>query len=631
MNNDLIFKNIKFKNFLSFGNQWTEIDLARSGVSLLSGENLDKGGSSGAGKTTIINALSYVLFDKIPTGVSKERLINRTNHDKKCIMEVAVTFFRGADKHVIRRWRGSSIGVQLLVNDKDITPASVNRGDDSFNTKIEELVGFSFLIFSMVISFNGNSQAFLDMSAGIQRTIIEELLKITLLSKKAVFLKKQISETERAIEFKQLLNNQIKKQNETYQKHLADAHARVDQWEKLQTESLQLLTARAAELRNFDFVAEEKIHNDIVEFQSLLDKSHHTKQAHQLKLQVIQKEASPVKDLLRENEHHHRQLQTAIISLDNEIEHLQHTRCPYCLQAYHDAKTKLSVIQLTKAENLTKLTENEIKLTSLAKTQADFDLTQRDKINDLTKIITEANTQDSLLRSQLSLVLSDLRYQNLQSLLQAKNHAANMVQQLITHKEEINPHLQAFHALKTEGETPIDTAILDDLVLLGEHQKFLLKLLVDKNSFVRKNIITQTVPFLNSRLSFYIEKLNLPHRIEFVADLSCQISEIGRDLDHGNLSNGEKKRLNFALCLAFRDVLMYMHTKINILFTDEIDGGSISGVDLESLIDVIKAKTWEDQLTTLIISHREEFEKSYDNRFIVRKENGFSTLVESQS
>ena len=110
-------------------------------------------------------------------------------------------------------------------------------------------------------------------------------------------------------------------------------------------------------------------------------------------------------------------------------------------------------------------------------------------------------------------------------------------------------------------------------------------------------------------------------------DMSCEITQIGRDLDHGNLSNGEKKKLNLSLCLAFRDVLTYLHSKVNVLFTDEVDGGSISGHDVDSLISMLKSKAWDDDISIFIISHRPEFDGRCDNTLVIRKENGFSSLL----
>ncbi len=190
-----------------------------------------------------------------------------------------------------------------------------------------------------------------------------------------------------------------------------------------------------------------------------------------------------------------------------------------------------------------------------------------------------------------------------------------------------NPHVEAYESLKLEGDVKVDSDKLDELENTKEHQKFLIKLLTDKNSFIRKHLVSQTIPYLNKRIAFYSENLNLPHVVTFQPDMSCEIMQFGRELDHGNLSNGEKKKLNLSLCLAFRDVLTYLHNKVNVLFTDEIDGGSLSGIDIESLISTIKRKAWDDDISIFIISHRQEFEGKCDKNLVIRKEGGFSNII----
>ena len=187
---------------------------------------------------------------------------------------------------------------------------------------------------------------------------------------------------------------------------------------------------------------------------------------------------------------------------------------------------------------------------------------------------------------------------------------------------ETNPHKSAIDSLEAEGEVVVEYDKLEALLKLQEHQQFLVKLLMDKNSFIRKNIVSKTIPFLNKRIGYYTEKLLLPHLAMFQPDMSCEISQYGRTLDHGNLSNGEKKRLNLSLCLAFRDVLTYLHSRVNVLFTDEIDGGSLDSNCIDSLISLLKHKAWDDNLGIYIISHRPEFDGRCDRNLVVRKERG---------
>ena len=190
----------------------------------------------------------------------------------------------------------------------------------------------------------------------------------------------------------------------------------------------------------------------------------------------------------------------------------------------------------------------------------------------------------------------------------------------------INPHTEAYDKLAAEGCDNVDTTKADKLRRRLDHQQFLLKLLTDKNSFLRRRIINKTIPFLNARLNFYTNALGLPHVVKFDADMSCAVAEFGRELDFGNLSAGEKKRVNTAMALAFRDVLHHLHAKTNLLIIDELDGAlDIQGID--SIIKILKEKSREEEMSVFIISHHPAIQGRLDRDLRIVKENGFSSVV----
>lgn len=709
----IVFKSIKLKNFMSFSNLTTEINLDYTGTTLIIGENLDNGGSSGAGKSTLINAISYCLYDKIPSNVSKDKLINRTNDKKITTMEVELHFSKGQDNYSIRRWRGSSNGVELLsiTEDKsiDITPASVSRGEDSFNNKIEELLGFSYNLFSQIILFNGNSVPFLDLSVGSQRSLIEELFRITMLSKKSVALKKIISDTEKNIGLQRLLIEQQKKQNVIHNNHLIEAKNRVDNWDSSRTIELDNIQKQLESSISFDFETEESLLNESTTLSNEINKvKSEIKELNLLEDSKINKIKSEIKELnlledaennlnSSKNKSQIREIETKKLSLikesyprstelslatnnlnklskdlsnnEKELLHLNEAKCPYCLQDFLESKQKSKDIEI-KIETIKNdiissnnqidqfkqemflFEENKSKSLKLLNDDLDFynleaakpSVKSEDSINRyvsinklkdeeilnrnrLSEMVSILNNEVLSKQTQLSEIVAILTYTDLSSLFKAKNDIKMLENRLESMISETNPHSDALKTLISEGEIPVD---LDDLAFLEknqEHQQFLLKLLTDKNSFIRKNIISKTIPFLNKRISYYTNLLNLHHLVTFQSDMSCEISEFGRELDHGNLSNGEKKKLNLSLCLSFRDVLTYLHSKVNVLFTDEIDGGSLSGGDIESLMTMLKTKAWEDVINIFIVSHRPEFEGQCDKNIIIRKEKGFSSLI----
>jgi DNA repair exonuclease SbcCD ATPase subunit len=132
---------------------------------------------------------------------------------------------------------------------------------------------------------------------------------------------------------------------------------------------------------------------------------------------------------------------------------------------------------------------------------------------------------------------------------------------------------------------------------------------------------------LNGRLNHYTQTLGLPHVVKFDADMSCTVAEFGRELDFGNLSAGEKKRVNTALMFAFRDVLHHMHARVNLMLIDELDG-ALDQNGIDSIVRVLKEKAREEDMSIFVISHHPAISGRLDRNMIIRKANGFSSIVE---
>jgi DNA repair exonuclease SbcCD ATPase subunit len=108
--------------------------------------------------------------------------------------------------------------------------------------------------------------------------------------------------------------------------------------------------------------------------------------------------------------------------------------------------------------------------------------------------------------------------------------------------------------------------------------------------------------------------------------MSCCVAEYGRELDFGNLSSGEKKRVNLSMSLAFRDVLHHLHSRVNLMFIDEIDA-SLDASGVENVFKLLKDKTRDEGLGLWIISHRPEAVGRFDRTVTIRKQNGFSRII----
>ena len=579
MSTELQFLGLRLRNFMSFGNNYTDIDLTAEGTILINGENIDNGGANGVGKTTIINAICYALYNNPFDKISLKRLINNTNGEKDTLMEVSLRFLKGDKEYEIYRCRGSETNIEISCDGQDITLDSVAENDKM----VVEIIGYSYELFTNVIVFAGGMEPFLLKSVGDQRKLIEELFNITILSEKAKTLKEKIKITEGDINIQEAVIREQQNAVARYNKQVADAEARILKWEEDKETSIAKIKAQLESIDGIDFEAEKARHEE---------------------LKITSDGVKILRQLSQASEKKVREAITKCSKIGKELEHLRDSKCPYCLQQFADAGAKIA--ELEKQE--------EALIAEIDELKKEFEETDANL-----KAAEELEKQ----------IKESIEHPNLDALLKIRTDAEVLRGKLKQTEASTNPHLEAFEALLTESVKETNTKKLDELKTLLEHQQFMLKLLTDKNSFLRRSIINETVPFLNDRLNYYTSELGLPHLVNFADDMSCTVSEYGRELDFGNLSNGEKKRVNIAMSLAFRDVLHHLHGRANCMFIDELDGGALDLPGVDSIIRVLKKKSRDDNLAIWIISHRPEMGGRFDTEITVRKENGFSSIIYS--
>lgn len=573
----ITFKYLQLRNFLSFGNQLTEVDLSRYGSTLIQGENVDANSNNGAGKTTLINAICYAIYNKPFDNISLQRLINSTNGLKNTLMEVRLGFIKGEDEYEIYRCRGEAYNIQIFCNGEDITLDSVNENDHA----VEEIIGMSYELFTKIIIFSGNSTPFLQLPVHPQRQLIEELFNITMLTEKAVKLKELIRNTENSIVVQDAVIKEQEGALTLYNKQLKEAKERIKKWEDDRVLQVEKWTEELELLSTVDIELEKQLHGEVTEIAASLTASKNS-------LSLYQKDQ--------------RTVGTDVKKLESELKHLLEDKCPYCLQSYEGAAEKL----VEKQQDLVK---------------------KSDRLKTIDEKVTTLSSTVAAAEADLKELKGQLKFLTLEDALTAQANAeatARKVDELVA---ATNPHEEALAALERHKPNMVSYDQLNDLQRELEHQQFLLKLLTDKNSFVRRRIINRTIPFLNARLAHYTKQLGLPHVVKFDDDMTCGVSEYGRELDFGNLSSGEKKRVNLSLSLAFRDVLHHLHSKVNCLFIDEIDA-SLDGAGVEAVFKMLKQKTRDEGLSLWIISHRPEAVGRFDYQLIVRKQNGFSSIVD---
>jgi energy-coupling factor transporter ATP-binding protein EcfA2 len=206
-----------------------------------------------------------------------------------------------------------------------------------------------------------------------------------------------------------------------------------------------------------------------------------------------------------------------------------------------------------------------------------------------------------------------------------KSSIASLKTQLEQREQEADPYQEQIEEMETSSEEELDYTAMNDLTRLRDHQEFLQKLLTNKDSFIRKRIIDQNLSYLNSRLSYYLDKIGLPHTVTFLSDLSVEITELGRELDFDNLSRGERNRLILSLSWAFRDVYESLYDPINLLFIDELIDSGMDSSGVESALAILKKMSREHKKSIWLVSHKDELSGRVNNIMTVTKENGFTT------
>ena len=206
-----------------------------------------------------------------------------------------------------------------------------------------------------------------------------------------------------------------------------------------------------------------------------------------------------------------------------------------------------------------------------------------------------------------------------------KGSITSLETQLATKSAEVDPYAEQIEEMTHTAMAETDFTTMNELVKLKEHQDFLLKLLTNKDSFIRKRIIDQNLSHLNARLSQYLDRIGLPHTVTFLNDLSVEITELGRELDFDNLSRGERNRLILSLSWAFRDVWESLYNPINLLFIDELIDSGMDSSGVESSLGILKKMSREHEKSIWLVSHKDELAGRVNNIMTVTKENGFTT------
>jgi len=223
------------------------------------------------------------------------------------------------------------------------------------------------------------------------------------------------------------------------------------------------------------------------------------------------------------------------------------------------------------------------------------------------------------------LKVSNTFYENAKEAYEHQHNVENLKIALQAKKDEVDPYQEQIDDLKETAIQELNWETVNELTSTKEHQDFLYKLLTNKDSFIRKKIIEQNLAYLNNRLTYYLDKIGLPHTVVFKNDLTVEIQQLGQDLDFDNLSRGERNRLILGMSWSFRDVWESLYQNINLLFIDELIDSGMDTAGVESSISILKKMARERGKNVYLISHKDELMGRVTNVLKVIKENGFTS------
>lgn len=650
------------------------------------------GAKNGTGKTTMLQALSYALFGNAINSIKRDNMINRTNGKNMMVTvdfsvnDVEYRIERGRKPTFLRFY----VNNQEQLNDSE----SNDSQGDSRETQdaIERVLSMSGDMFKHIIGLNSYSEPFLALRANDQRVIIEQLLGITLLSEKAEQIKELNKRAKDEIQREDYRIRGVEEANRRISEQIESLRKRQRLWTLKRDEDLGKLFSEYELLSKIDIEQELAAHRELGEWNRRVESANQyrslvarqtswasskvrdivdlERQIQDLSSVNITAELAAHGDLRRYHEHV-RQLEelnarSARIERDltreigsskklaAEIATLTDHRCYACGQDFHDEQhttvLEKKVAASGESERLIsdyRLQQDEIKQLiqaagAMARPETHY-ATESEAIKH-SALIENLEQQISTRRSEhdpyqdqldeLTLIEPGKQpvthYDTEAEALKHSNRVNSLLDQITQKHEEVDPYADQIVEMEQQGLQPVSFDTVNELTRQLQHQEFLLDLLTNKKSFVRRRIIEQNLSYLNNRLTHYLDLMGLPHQVVFQNDLSVEITELGRDLDFDNLSRGERTRVILGLSFAFRDVFESLYLPINTLFVDELLDNGLDSVGVENSISLLKDMCRRRNKSVWLVSHRDELSSRVSSVLRVVKEGGFTTYHASE-
>ena len=566
------FKKIKWKNFLSTGNQWTEIDFEKSSTTLIIGSN-------GAGKSTVLDALTFVLFNKPFRKITKSQLVNTVN-EKDCNVEIDFTVGT-RDYRVVRGIKPSIFEIWVGDNMLNQT-AAANDQQKYLETNILKLNYKSFT--QIVVLGSSSFIPFMQLSAPNRREVIEDLLDIRIFSAMNGVVKDKLRHLRDNIKILELRKESLTDKVSMQKKFIEEIESRGKQDIK---EKRGKKDGFANEILNF-ITHNEELETEVtglIEDQEKVTGASKTL----LKLNNLKgKMSNKVSTLTKEHK----------FFTDN-------VTCPTCTQNIEESFRLNRIAEVeTKAKELQDgYKELQFKIKSEQERELSFNTLSKE-ITKLNNDISQNNTKISGFQQQITDLESEIQ---------------TLTDQLANRNIE--------HEKLTELRENLNTTF-DELVEKKEelsYKDYVYNLL--KDGGVKTKIIKKYLPLINKQVNRYLQMMDFYINFKLNEEFSETIeSPIHEDFCYASFSEGEKMRIDLALLFTWREVAAYKNsTNTNLLIMDEVFDSSLDGTGTDEFLKIIRFVIKDANI--FVISHKESLLEKFESVIQFEKLKGFSKML----
>ena len=566
------FQKIRWKNFLSTGNNWTEVNLTEYATNIIVGTN-------GAGKSTILDALTFSLFNKPFRKITKPQLINTTN-EKDGLVEVEFTL-KNREYKVVRGLRPNKFEIWVNGRMQDQF-ASATDQQKHFEQNILKLNYKSFT--QIVILGSSTFVPFMQLTASSRREVIEDLLDIKIFSAMSDLVKVKLRvqrDRVRTLELKKdSLLDKVQMQEDFIKQLERTGH---DDIKEKQNQIRKI----AKEAKGF-IDKNEKLSKELETLDSQL-----------LGLTDVTKSLRTLSDLRGK-------IKQKVSAAGTEYNFFKdNVSCPTCTQSIKDSFRVNKIADLNNSINKLQsgLDELESKIQEEELREVRFtELTQ--EVTSLTHGISQNNTHISGLQRQSRDLESEI--QRITEQLENRNTEHEKL-------AEFQHKLQETYEEVTQQKEQID------------HHDFAFGLL--KDSGVKKTIVKKYLPMINQQVNRYLQMMDFYINFTLDEEFNESIeSPIHEDFSYASFSEGEKMRIDLALLFTWREIAAYKNsTNTNLLIMDEVFDSSLDGSGNEDFLKIIRFVIKGANI--FVISHKEGMFDKFDNVIRFEKVKGFSRIM----